>query len=285
MDSSQGDTSRTGSKHHWSYSKSRDFDACPLKIYFQDKQSTDASQAEDTSSQPINLHAIVGVAVHHGIASQIDEWADGGNPTYWGAKQEAENWIDDVWEDRYERIIEANNGEHLPDGQRQKFVGITKRHLRTFFKAIWPEFRGHEHVLHEEFRQFEVRGHPVYGKVDLCTRDQDGNLVITDWKTSEPALLEFESLQLNVYGLWARECMESDVSKIKIQFGHIKTGGTPSHSLNPEELDTVAERIDRECQQWNDRDGIDDFSADPEPEKCRGCQFLKRCEAGQSVIE
>jgi len=285
MDGSQENAAGAESDHHWSYSKSTAYDACPLKVYFRGGGPDESSGVSGEPSRPINLNAIVGLAVHRGIASQVDEWAAGGSATYVGAKEVAEEWIEDIWEGRDERVIEAINGEHLSAGQRHKFIGITKRHLRTFFKAIWPEFRGHEYVLHEELQRFEVRGNPVYVKVDFCTRDQDDNLIITDWKTTKPPLLEFESLQLNVYGLWARECMESDVSKIRIQFGHTRTGGTPSHSVTSEELDDVAEQIERECREWNEKDGVDDYPAGPEPDKCHKCQFLKRCDAGQAVIE
>lgn len=285
MDGSKRDASSSERQHHWSYSKSTAYGVCPLKVYFRGVGSDESSEAAGESSRPINLNAIIGIAVHRGIASQVSEWAAGGSATYVGAKEVAEEWIEDIWEVRDERVIEAINGEHLSAGQRHKFIGITKRHLRTFFKAIWPDFRDHEYVLHEELQRFEVRGNPVYVKVDLCTRDQNGNLVITDWKTSKPPLLEFESLQLNVYGLWARERMESDISKIRIQLGHTRTGGTPSHSVTSEDLDDVAEQIERECQEWNEKDGIDDYSADPEPEKCHECQFLKRCDAGQATVD
>lgn len=270
--------------HHWSYSKSMDYDACPLKIYFRGQSAGEAAPTEAAASRAVNLNAIVGLAVHRGIASQIDEWANGGTPTYHGAKQEAERWIEDVWENRSQRIIEAINGEQVSSGQRHKFIGISKRHLRTFFKAIWPEFRSHEYVLHEELRTFEIQGHPVRVKVDLCTRDREGNLVITDWKTTDPPLLEFDSFQLNVYGLWGRECLEPDISNIKIQLGYTRTGGTSSHSPTPEELTDVEERIVRECREWNDKTGSNDFSPDPDPEKCRKCEFLPRCDVGQNTV-
>jgi len=285
MDSSPGNESRSGRKHHWSYSKSTAYDACPLKVFFRGSASDESSEGTGESSRPVNLNAIVGIAVHRGIASQVDEWAAGGSATYVGAKEAAEEWIEDIWDVRDERVIEAINGEQLSAGQRRKFIGISKRYLRTFFKAIWPEFRDHKYVLHEDLQRFEVRGNPVYVKVDFCTRDQNDNLVITDWKTSKPPILEFESLQLNVYGLWARECMESDINKIKIQFGHTRTGGTPSHSVASEDLDDVAEQIEQECREWNEKDGIDDYPADPETEKCHGCQFLKRCDAGQATVD
>lgn len=285
MDPSESTASSSGGSHHWSYSKSADFEACPLKIYFRGKGSGDPPQSEEATSSLVNLNAILGIAVHRGIASQMDEWADGGTPTFQGAKQTAEDWIEQVWEHRYERIIEANNGKHLSSGQRHKFIGIAKRHLRTFSKAIWPEYRHHEHVLHEELQTFEVRGNPVHVKVDLCTRDQEGNLVITDWKTSAPPLLEFDSLQLDVYGLWAREELEPDVDNIKITLAHTRTGDTSTQSLTPEHLEDVAELIDLECQEWNSKDGIEDYTADPESQKCRECQYLKRCDAGQAATE
>lgn len=285
MDDSQGNASSSGRRHHWSYSKSTAYDTCPLKVFFRGSASDESLDAGGESSRPINLNAIVGIAVHRGIASQVSEWAAGGSATYVGAKEAAEEWIEDIWDVRDGRVIEAINGELLSAGQRRKFIGISKRHLRTFFKAIWPEFRGHQYVLHEDLQRFEVRGNPVYVKVDFCTRDPDDNLVITDWKTSKPPVLEFESLQLNVYGLWARECMEPDISKIKIQFGHTRTGGTPSHSVTPEDLDDVAEQIDQECREWDEKKGIDDYTADPEPEKCHECQFLDRCDAGLADVE
>jgi hypothetical protein len=281
MDSTECEASTSGRGHHWSYSKSADFEACPLKIYFRGEGSGDASQSDEVILSPVNLNAIVGIAVHRGIASQMDEWAAGGTPTFQGAKHTAENWIEEIWRDRYERIIEANNGKHLSSGQRHKFIGIAKRHLRTFSKAIWPEYRHHEHVLHEELQTFAVRGNTIQVKVDLCTRDQDGNLVITDWKTSAPPLLEFDSLQLDVYGLWAREDIEPDVDNIKIKLGHTRTGDTSLQSLTPEHLEDVAELIDLECQEWNSKDGIEDYTADPESQKCRECQYLKGCDAGQ----
>lgn len=285
MDESESEVSGFEGGHHWSYSKSADFESCPLKIYFRGERVSDPSQADEAASQLVNLSAIIGIAVHRGIASQMDEWVAGGTPTFQGAKQTAEEWIEDIWEDRHDRIIEASNGKHLSSGQRHKFIGITKRHLRRFSKSIWPEYRGHKHVLHEELRTFEVRGNPVQVKVDLCTRDPDGNLVITDWKTSNPPLLEFASLQLDVYGLWARECMESDINNIKIKLAHTQTGDTSTQSFTSEQIEDTAELIELECHEWNSKDRIEEYTPDPESQKCRQCQFLKQCDAGQATVD
>jgi len=234
---------------------------------------------------PVNLNAIVGIAVHRGIASQIDEWVEGRDPTFQDAKQVAEDWIKEIWENENKRIVEAINGQSLSNRQLHKFIGISKRHLRTFFKAIWPEFRSHEYILHEDQRMFEISGNPVHVKVDLCTRNRDGDLIITDWKTGKPPVLTVDSLQLNTYGLWARECMESDVGKIRCRIAHTKTGDTVTYSIGQKELDKVESQIEQECSKWNEKDDINSFSPKPDAKKCLECEFLTQCDTGQATVD
>jgi CRISPR/Cas system-associated exonuclease Cas4 (RecB family) len=285
MDGSEGKAPSGTKKHHWSYSKSVAFDVCPLKIYFLTESSGRPFNTEHRIGNPVNLNAIVGIAVHRGIASQIDKWVEGRDPTFRDAKQVAEDWIKEVWENKNERIVEAINGQSISNRQLHKFVGISKRNLRTFFKAIWPQFRSHEYVLHEDQRMFEIQGNPVHVKVDFCTRNRDGDLVITDWKTKKPPLLTVDSLQLNTYGLWARECVEPDIGKIRLQLAHTRTGDTAAYSIGQKEMDEIESQIIHECNEWNEMDDIESFSPKPDAKKCLECKFLSKCDTGQSTVD
>lgn len=278
--------STSGGQQDWSYTKSQTFQQCPRKFYFNEKIAAgDTFQEQVPSSDAVHLAAIVGIAVHRSIASQIERWMEGENTSFRDAQQEAENWIKGVWAEREDRVIEAKNGVELQEVTEQRLIGAAKNHLQTFFQAIWPRFRNHEYILHETLKTFEINGNQVWVKVDLCTRDPEGNLVITDWKTGESPVLEVDSRQLDVYTLWGKSKLESDIDKIRVQLVHTRTGEFSTATPDAEQLEQTREKIITECEDWSTTDDPDDFPPHPESNKCQRCRFLQICDAGQTAVD
>lgn len=283
VDGLEPDASSSG--QDWSYTKSQVFQQCPRKFFFNEKVfADDALQGREPSPDAVHVAAIVGIAVHRSIASQIENWKEGEATSFRDAQQEAESWIKGTWAEREERIIEARNGVGFQPSTKERLVGAAKNHLRTFFQAAWPRFRHHEYVLHETLKTFGIDGNRVWTKVDLCTRDEKGNLIITDWKTSDNPVLEVNSLQLDVYALWGKKELEPDIDKIQVQLVHTGTGEFSSTFPDSNQLDTAKEKIMEECETWASIDDIADFTPDPESEKCQSCKFLQICDSGQTVV-
>jgi len=150
--------------------------------------------------------------------------------------------------------------------------------------VIWPQLSNHQYILHEEITSFEVGGETVWVKPDLCTRSEDGDFVVTDWKTSPPNRFSSPSLQVLTYALWAHEEYEPDPDRISIQLVHTKQGEFERTRPDEADLDEIRDRITVDCEMWRTATGVNEFEPLPDGDKCRGCSYLSRCNTGQEVI-
>ncbi len=272
--------SNVSSCTHWSYSKSKVFHRCPRKFYYRYIKDESPLDSNYFSINMKNLSSIIGISVHREIASQIQRWVDGDRVSFRRAKKSAKKWIDELWANKRKNIIEANNDFEIDDQVKNKINRLTKENLKTFFKAIWPQFRNHEYINHEEFCTFKLKEKKVGIKIDFCTRDQEGNLLITDWKTSKPPALRKDSSQLHAYTLWGEKFLEENLDKIKIQIGYTRTGELSISNPTSDNLSKIKEKIVSECNEWVKTNDKNDYPPAPDKNKCKGCRFLKTCEEG-----
>jgi hypothetical protein len=191
----------------WSFTKSSLYAACPRAFHYSRKLRLPEAP-HDVSPPPrsaLNLSSLVGIAVHRSIAGQIERWAEGERMEFRKTQSEAEAWLAYVWKNASWRIIEVANGQQLDPKLLPKLIHTARSRIHTFFFAVWPQFGGHTYLLHETLRNFPLHRHRVWVKVDLCTRNSNGEIVITDWKTGRPPILQNDVLQMCVYALWAAD--------------------------------------------------------------------------------
>lgn len=275
----------------WSYSNAKIYDTCPRQFFFyQQAQSTDSERDVDSEPELRINHvgsagAIVGSAVHQSISREIDRWRKGDSPSMLNAQSVAGELIREFCDTHTFSAEDQGTvaGDNSESSRLQDSLARTANaHLQTFFQVVWPRFSSHRYIVHETLDSFTVRGHTVWVRPDLCTRNVSGELVVTDWKTS--AVDRFNrSLQLLAYALWAHRKYEPDPARIHAQQIHTGTGEFDPETINRQQLEDVVERIVTDCEEWNARSDQSEFPPDPEPNKCQKCRYLEQCGPGQAV--
>lgn len=268
-------------KRVWSYTRSRLHRTCPRALYFYLNQERKTSK----EARPVPLWALVGLAVHRAIAEGVERWRGKQVPDPRATTEAAETYIQNKWDSRERSIVEAVNGQLID----RNLVFILKRRardsLRTFFRGVWPRFDSHEYVSHESLSSVDLRDVRVWVMVDLCTREPDGTLVVTDWKTGRGSPADEDALQLDAYAVWANERHEGSLEKIAVQFVNVRTASFSRRTPTQEALSRTMEIIRAEADSWMNSASRSSFRPIPEFEKCIACQYLQQCSYGQACVE
>jgi hypothetical protein len=268
----------------WSASRARLYEVCPRRFYYRyvsrdPDSSTSYPGSGGTVARP---GAKVGMVVHDCIEDQVQRWRAGESLSLQAAQTSATEQLQaylDGDEDTIEELYSDDEEFDATDFARS-LVRTAHSHLECFFQVIWPQLADHQYILHEQTTSFEVGGETVWVKPDLCTRSEDGDFVVTDWKTSPPAPFSAPSLQVLTYALWAHEEYEPDLDRILVQLVHTKQGEFDRTRPDEAALDDIRSRITADCEMWRTADGRSEFDPLPEEGKCRGCFSLSRCSAG-----
>jgi len=265
----------------WSYSKSALFRDCPKAFSFEEQGVYPVTG----HSPSVSLASIVGVSVHHSIKQEIDHWSRGERLELARAEAAAEAFIREVWADAPSRICEARNGASLASVSPERFIRLSRSRVRDFVRLIWPRFRNHTYLLHEEDRMFTIGDVVVWTRVDLCTRDADGQIVITDWKTGRIGPEEVEGMQLGVYVDWARNEFHVPTGQVRGQIVSLRTLEFLPRFVSDAELTRLRGRITRQVQDWGKRFETHNFPAAPSPTKCVSCRFFQWCDEGRAAVD
>lgn len=240
---------------NWSYSKSRRFHENP-KSFLQKYQ-----EKYDGDRESINKGSLIGTAVHVGISSQIDEWSKGNQTSLRSAQKKAE-----------EHIREKAEGKE--DLSVTPLVRVAKSHLKTFKRGLWPRLNDHELVLNEETCSFKLGPYNAVTKIDLCTKDRDGNFIITDWKTGTERLAWDRYFQLLVYASYIFEKFDTSLNKIQMQYAYTNTGAFDRENVSKSDIKKVRRRIKLECRCLEDLKAQEIQKEDGQD--CMGCNLLMK---------
>src|SRR2546426_5419949 len=248
----------------WSVSRSALLGSCKRAVFI---ELTTESKDRD-SGHEVPLRTVVGSAVHQAIATQMQRWRTGEPVSSDEAEDFANNFVSTLWRAKETRITEALNGMELVDSVYHEMQAAAHHQLRNFFKMIWPQYSAHSYVAHEYRDSFIVNRAKVWVQVDLATRDGEGTLVISDWKTGWLRHAESEAFQMAVYALWANQRYSLPLDCIRTQVVNLRTGqvvnGTPSDVL----LSDTRARIEAEASELKRLDEPLRFPASPESQKC-----------------
>lgn len=271
----------------WSYSKARRYEACQRAFYYQhryaerDGSVTIEGSIESSSTAQRSLGSLVGIAVHRSISRQIDLWKRGDRMDMTTAQETVANYIRDHTETQE---YTDQTSEKTPDEIISDLISIAKSHVKTFFQVIWSRFSSHRYIAHETLESFLVNQHHVWVRPDLCTRDQEGRLIVTDWKTSAPETYTKDKLQLSVYALWAHQQFEPDLTKIRAQFAFTSDGQIHTVRFDDKDLQVLRGRIIADCLEWNEKSDMSEFPTSPAVKRCQRCPYLDKCTDGQKVV-
>lgn len=201
------------------------------------------------------------------------------------AEADAISWLRLVWSDKEKRIIEIINGGRDLD-EYYRYIEITSRkRVNTFFKLIWPNFSYHTYVGHEVPGSFNIGNVRIRLRVDFVSKDQDGHIVISDWKTGDSQDVESERYQMIVYCLWARSYYSMDSASINVQTVNLKTGLITRFDVSPEEIEDITNRVLSETYNLRPPVKKSNFPAAPTSTSCMSCRYLSQCDAGKSKVK
>lgn len=263
----------------WSYSNARLYESCPRSLFYHYWQRTGANDDSEAADEQIlygkpGVGAVIGTAIHTALGEHISRWSRGKQTGLEIVRQVARDYIHEVFN---------NNSTVVSDANPESLVHTSDAHVGRFFRVIWPQFRDHRYILHEENCSFEVGSTKVWVRPDLCTRDS-GDFVITDWKSRQPAIFEDPSLQLRVYALWGHQQFEPDIDRISVQLVFTSDGRIERQSVDKEDLAQLKDQIADDVLKWGDPNDRTNFPTDESFEKCSNCPYLHSCNAGQTTV-
>lgn len=270
-----------GKLHDWSYSDSCSFQECPKAFNLSSTRRRGASKDYLGS---VTYGSLTGLAVHNSIQQEIDAWSHGRRIDVLRAERAGEAFVREVWSNAQSRILDVKNGVPLSSLSLEKVVFLTRLRIRDFVHLVWPRFRGHSYILHETTKSFGVGDVRVWVRVDLCTRDVDGRLVLTDWKTGTIGPQDVNGMQTGVYSLWAVESLHESPENILSQLVSLRTCEFQQRWVSLDDLSRVRARILEEVHDWEQRLEKNDYPASPSPPRCLSCAFLRLCQEGQSAL-
>lgn len=280
------DDSEQLSHVNWSPSAARLFEECPRRFFYRYQQIDSTGGHSEYTSPP---GAYLGTVVHESIAAQIGQWSRGENTHLQTATDYARDKLEDYVEANTETIVtridDNDEGEFNSDSFTQSLISTAYKHIRKFFRVIWPQFENHRYIIHETQRTFDVSGEPVTVTPDLCTRSEEGDFVVTDWKTGEYDRFSNPTIQMRAYALYAHKAYEPELNRIRVQLVHTGSGNFKLMVPTTEDIRQVRERITNDRAFWISQGDVEPYETDPKSKKCKKCPYLHRCTDGQAVVD
>ncbi len=257
------------------------YDKCPRQLYLTYKVKRPSVQSEEQYS----AYALGGIAFHGAISEQIGRWSRGDEIDIEMAKTRVKQFIYRCYSHPEKTLFEIANGYKLPDNICEATLINTLKNVNNFFLFIWPRFVGHTYVLHECLERFEVCGAKVLVKIDLCTIDTEGRLVITDWKTGLSSRIQDNYWQMATYALWASYVRKEKPENIILQIVNVKMGSFDLMEPIERDYESVTGKIRAEISLWQDNTTLGRYNPTPDIHRCQGCVHLIGCAEGRSLVD
>lgn len=125
----------------------------------------------------------------------------------------------------------------------------------------------------------------VDGRLDLAY-EEEGRIIIVDWKSGESDGSGTDSLQLATYGLWATDYYQVQPDAVRICKAFLRTEDVVDFTVTPQLLAQARARIiqDAECmaqvQDYGEQAVAEAFTPCEHPAVCHLCPFQKVCPEG-----
>ena len=222
----------------------------------------------DTPPTDVEAEAIVRSAVHDRM---LTDWKDS-----------------EACSPRF-RLSEHEYESPVGPEDKKIVVGTVMRSLRNFFRS--PTLAaalaaGRERWLTvEDLVSFEVSGVTVFLRMDLAYRDEEGRVVIVDWKTGRGEG-RFNEVQMAGYALYAaHQGWAASPEEIVTELAYLAIPRYVRRSIDARRLDQARAFIARSAESMRallvdpvlNLARLEDFPMIDRPQVCRRCNFRRLC--------
>jgi len=166
----------------------------------------------------------------------------------------------------------------LDDALLEKLLKETEGIITTYFEMEDPRTINHEGV---ELRLgVDIDGTPLFGILDRLDRDEDGQLVIVDYKTGGLPNRNYDTSTFANAELYAALC-EAKLGEQpdKIRLLYVAQGQTIERSVTAVTVKARANAATNAWQRINRYYDDGDFPATPSKSACRFCAYREICKA------
>ena len=221
----------------------------------------------DRLPSPTEQEAIVRTAVHDRM---LTDWrtSEAGSPGF--------------------RLFEHEYATPVEQEDKRIAVNTVMRSLRNWFhsdvvREVYGVGRSHWLTL-EDLVSFRVEGVPVMLRMDLAFRDQQGRVVIVDWKTGRGEG-RFSEVQLALYALYAAEQSWGAPDEISTELAYLALPRYVRRRIDQKKLDDTRAFLARSGQNMQallsdpltNQAEIAAFAMIDRPRQCRRCNFRRLC--------
>jgi CRISPR/Cas system-associated exonuclease Cas4 (RecB family) len=301
----------------WSLSRDRTFRECARKYYFAhygmwggwdpgaDPRTREIYILKNLKTREMWAGAVVHEAVRRSLrllrdarpvlaVEDILAITRAGMRAEWLASKRRLNRVDPK---RRLGLVEHEYDLSVPLEEWRAVAARVERCLRRFYaSSLFERLRSlaPDHWLAtEELRQFVLpigeEGIRVWVQLDLAFRDEEGNVVIVDWKTGNSRYgAEDHRTQLTCYALYATQAWRVRIDQVRLVEFHLQSGEATHHEPSQADVDAVRAFIqgsvlDMRGLLANPIDNLaieEDFPRTRDSGRCVRCPFLRVCRPG-----
>lgn len=186
-----------------------------------------------------------------------------------------------------ETITEYHNGVSISRERVDEAIDDGRRQVHNFLE-LWPEYSANEYILHETLEQF-LLGRPnirVWAKCDLVTKDENGEILITDWKAGREEYEDVDtSDQIGAYILWAiAKRIADDPFAIKAEFVFLKNGRRKASRRTIAQLEELTSKIVKLTSTYFEVSHLNHLPPNPDKWRCVECNYCSLCKYGKRFV-
>ena len=267
----------------WSYTKHRLWGECRRAYYFNYiaaalDGSTEIDVAKIKQLKKLDGRFVIqGKIIHEIIENCIREYRRNQKINENRVKEDFVRQVETYRKNAKSEIIEYYNGAAINETFFDKARENGLDQLSLFFGVIWPQISNYEYLQHEEFDDFVVDSVRVIVKIDYVCRDENGQVLIYDWKTGSDNE-EYESdLQISAYALWAQYKYGLLPDQIKCNLVYLTSGVIKDFQFADLQLNELKLLIGSDFRSMNLDYEQANYPPNPTERNCPGCHFATVC--------
>ena len=289
----------------WSVSRDKRLRDCPRKYYLYHYGSVGGRKADATEEirqiymlkHLRNRHMWVGELVHELIELTLNAWRRGEEVKVEGlvargTRRMRAHYVESlqgVYRERPSQacgLVEHEYGEAIHKDEWQGLRDRMERCLRNFFQMpIVEEIRRTptwRWLALEAMSSFSLDGATILVKPDFAWREDDGQVVMADWKTGLPR--DGESDQLAVYGMYAQRVWGLGEAPMRAYLVYLNSAELATFDMGAQRMDAAEAEVRASVRRMRSLAGntgaaptLDNFPRTDALQVCGRCAFRRVC--------